>query len=190
MPTKRPLRILVLGMCLLVVLTVTGCRAAQKKPLSIRTPAPTKPSPMGTAPRTTPAPTTPTPTTPTGPLPTRREEVVKLQDKLAKEAEKVPGVKKAWVVLSGDIAMVGTELESNVSQGQGDAAGVKNDVMVRLRKADPRLTRVAVATDAGTVSKLRQVAEGMRTGKTTTTFTRDINDLVRKLVPGAGTTVK
>ncbi len=74
---------------------------------------------MGTTPRTTPA-----PTTPTGPLPTRTEEVVRLQDELAKEAEKVSGVKKAWVVISGGTALVGTELKTDMPRGsQGDAAG-------------------------------------------------------------------
>ncbi|MFY9188058.1 MAG: YhcN/YlaJ family sporulation lipoprotein [bacterium] len=180
MKTKNPLRILCLCFVLLVVIMLTGCRAAQRKPYSTRTPAPITPSPMGTTPRTTPA-----PMTPTGPLPTKTKEVADLQDKLAKEAEKVPGVNKAWVVLSGGTALVGTELKSDIPRGsQGDAAGIKNEVMMRLRKADTRLTGVAVTTDAGTVSKLRKVAEGMRAGKTTTTFTRDVNDLVTKLTPG------
>ena len=55
--------------------------------------------------------------TPTGPLPTKTKEVADLQDKLAKEAEKVPGVNKAWVVLSGGTALVGTELKSDIPRG-------------------------------------------------------------------------
>lgn len=180
MKLRYPTKILLLCLALLTILIVTGCRAAQRKPLSTKTPTPTTPSPMGTTPRTTPA-----PTTPTGPLPTRTEEVVRLQDELAKEAEKVSGVKKAWVVISGGTALVGTELKTDMPRGsQGDAAGVKNDVIMRIRRADSRLTGVAVATDAGTVSQLRKVVEGMRAGKPTTTFTRDVNDLVRKMTSG------
>jgi YhcN/YlaJ family sporulation lipoprotein len=170
-----------LTLCLVVSLTMLGCRAAQRKPQSLRTPTPTRPSPRDTAPRAT-----PTPMAPSGTLPTDRQEVVQLQDKLAKEAEAVPGVSRSWVVLSGSTAMVGTELKEDIPRGsQGDAAGVKNEVMTRLRRAEPRLTGVAVATDAGTVNQLRKVAEGMRTGKQTTTFSRDVNKLSLKLMPGA-----
>lgn len=180
MQTTRARRILFICISLLIVIAITGCRAAQKKPYSTKTPTPTTPAPRETTPKTTPV-----PMTQTKPLPTKTEEVAKLQDKLAKEAKKVPGVDDAWVVLSGKTALVGIQLDSDLPRGgQADAAGVKNDVRARVRQADSRLTGVAVATDAGTVSQLRKVAEGMRAGKPATTFSRDINDLVSKLASG------
>lgn len=178
----------ILSFCLLLIISVglVGCGMAQRKPFSTRMPAPTTPAPTETTPRTTPAPATPsTPSAPASPMPTGTKEVTNLQNKLAQEAEKVPGVNKAWVVLSGKTALVGAELERDVPRGgQGDAAGVKNEIMMRLRKADNRLTGVAVATDAGTVNQVRKVAEGMRANKPASTFSQDVDDLVRKLAPG------
>ncbi|MDK2927239.1 MAG: hypothetical protein PWR31_929 [Bacillota bacterium] len=117
-------------------------------------------------------------------MPTRPADIARLQDKLATEAEKVPGVKRAWVALSGTTALVGAELKSNVPRGQGDAAGLKNDIATRLRRAEPRLTGVAVATDAATITRVRRIAEGIRAGKPVNTFTRDLNDLMRRMAPG------
>ena len=58
------------------------------------------------------------------------------------------------MVLSGKTALVGAELNEDIPRGsQGDAAGVKNEIMMRLRQADTRLTSVVVATDAGTETK-------------------------------------
>ncbi|HKM38979.1 MAG TPA: YhcN/YlaJ family sporulation lipoprotein [bacterium] len=181
MGTKRPWKLLFLALALLVSLALASCRTAPRRPFSTRTPAPPTPTPLGqTRPKTTPA-----PTTPMGPLPTDTKAVADLQDKLAKEAEQVQGVNKAWVVVSGKTALVGTELKENFTGGsQGDATGIKDDIMTRLRKADTRITGVVVATDAGTVKQVRKVAEGMRAGKPATTFTRDVDSLVSRLSPG------
>lgn len=167
----------------LVVALLAGCRAPARKPLPSRTPAPTTPAPSRTAPSPTPAPKT-APAPARQPMPTRPADVARLQDKLAAEAEKVPGVRRAWVALTGTTALVGAELKSDVPRGQGDAAGLKNDIATRLRRAEPRLTGVAVATDAASVARIRKIAEGIRAGKPVSTFTRDLNDLMRKMAPG------
>lgn len=167
-------RLLASFLILLMVL-LGGCRAPQRKPLPPRTPASPSPAPMRTTPAPVPA---------RQPMPTRPADIARLQDKLAREAEQVPGVKRAWVTLSGTTALVGAELKSDIPRGQGDAAGLKNDIATRLRRAEPRLTGVAVATDAATISRVRTVAEGIRAGKPVTTFTRDLNDLMRRMAPG------
>ncbi|HHV57328.1 MAG TPA: YhcN/YlaJ family sporulation lipoprotein [Firmicutes bacterium] len=176
---NKQLRILLVSLLVFVVLAaLAGCRPPARKPLPPRTPAPTRPAPM----RTTPAPPAPAPAR--QPMPTRPADIARLQDKLATEAEKVPGVKRAWVALSGTTALVGAELKSDVPRGQGDAAGLKNDIATRLRRAEPRLTGVAVATDAATITRVRRIAEGIRAGKPVNTFTRDLNDLMRRMAPG------
>lgn len=176
---NKKLRVLFVSLLVLVVLVaLTGCRAPARKPLPPRTPAPTRPAPM----RMTPP--APAPAPARQPLPTRPADIARLQDKLATEAERVPGVKRVWVALSGSTALVGAELKSDVPRGQGDAAGLKNDIATRLRRAEPRLTGVAVATDAATIARVRRIAEGIRAGKPVNTFTRDLNDLMRRMAPG------
>ncbi|MDK2882687.1 MAG: hypothetical protein PWP58_1023 [Bacillota bacterium] len=167
----------------LVVALMAGCRAPARKPLP--SPAPNTPTPSENAPSPAPAPrTTPAPAPARQPMPTQPADVARLQDKLAAEAEKVPGVRRAWVALTGTTALVGVELKSDVPRGQGDAAGLKHDIATRLRQVEPRLTGVAVATDAASVARIRKIAEGMRAGKPVSTFTRDLNDLMRKMAPG------
>jgi len=117
-------------------------------------------------------------------MPTETKEVAALQDKLAREAASVAGVKRAWVALSGNTALVGVELESDAPRGQDDAAGLKNDISSRVRRADPRIKNVAVATDDATVARVRQIAEGVKEGKPVKTFTEDLNDLMKRMAPG------
>jgi len=180
---KRGKSFLVWLLVLLTMALLAGCRAPARKPLP--SPAPNTPTPSENAPSPAPTPrTTPAPAPARQPMPTQPADVARLQDKLAAEAEKVPGVRRAWVALTGTTALVGAELKSDVPRGQGDAAGVKNEIATRLRRAEPRLTGVAVATDAASVARIRKIAEGIRAGKPVSTFTRDLNDLMRKMAPG------
>ncbi|MGI6605021.1 MAG: YhcN/YlaJ family sporulation lipoprotein [Firmicutes bacterium] len=175
---KKTLACVLVGLLVLILAVVlTGCRTAQRKPLPDRTPQPERPTPIRTA---------PPPQGPNAnePMPTETKEVAALQDKLAREAASVAGVKRAWVALSGNTALVGVELESDAPRGQDDAAGLKNDISSRVRRADPRIKNVAVATDDATVARVRQIAEGVKEGKPVKTFTEDLNDLMKRMAPG------
>lgn len=160
---------------------VVGCKAPAKKP------EPTPPAPK--APRTTPAPKTAPRVTPVparkpaavSPMPTSSREMHKLATKLAGDAAKVPGVKKATVVLSGTVAYVGLDLKANVEAARTNT--IKKDVADKVKKADKRLTSVIVTSDVDTVTRIKKVATGIGQGKPVTSFAREITEIGRRIAP-------
>ncbi|RPF42995.1 YhcN/YlaJ family sporulation lipoprotein [Thermodesulfitimonas autotrophica] len=133
----------------------------------------------------TPSPATPTrPVTPAParkPLPTDPREMSRLASRLASEAARVPGVNKATVVLAGSTAYVGLDLKAGLEKGAVDR--VKRDVAARLKRAEPRLTRVMVTTDPDTYTRIRRVQEGIAKGKPLSAFTSELREINRRMTP-------
>lgn len=164
MKNFRPGRFLLLVTLLLIFAasTLSGCAA--RKPA----PAPSPPaSPEAPAARK--------------PLPTDPRESSRLATRLAREAASVPGVNKATVVLSGGTAYVGLDLKAGTEKSRTDA--IKRDVATRVRKAEPRLTRVMVTTDADTVTRLKRVASGLAAGKPISSFASEMREINRRMTP-------
>lgn len=114
-------------------------------------------------------------------MPTKSKDITNLADKLAKEAAKVNGVKKATVVLTGTNAYVGIDLNPNLSTTRVTA--VKKEVADKVKKADKRLTDVYVTSDVGIVTRIKDVANGIRAGKPVSTFVKQIDEIGRRIVP-------
>ena len=168
---KRLLAIL-LSVALFVTVGV-GCTPAKK-------PAPT-PVPTPTTPKVVPKPKAATPMKKTVGMPTTSAEMQKLATKLSDEAAKAPGVKKAAVALSGTDAYVGLDLKPGVTGKKTDT--VKKDVVNRVKKADKRLTNVYVSTDIDTVTRIKKVAQGIGKGKPLSSFTNELAEIGRRIVP-------
>ncbi len=163
-------RLLAVLLTLTLAFAVAGCKPA-KKPLP---PAPR------TAPKTAPQGKTPTASR----MPTSSAELHKLATKLAGDAKKVPGVKKATVVLSGNMAYVGLDLQAGVEAGKTNT--IKKDVADRVKKADKRLTSVYVSTNPDLVTRIKKVAEGVKKGKPISSLDREISEIGRRIVPKPG----
>jgi len=156
-------RVLFLVTLVFFVLGALGGCAARK-------PAPT-PSP----------PSAPEPSAARKPLPTDPREASRLAERLAREAAAVPGVNKATVVLSGSTAYVGLNLKAGTEAARTNA--IKRDVAGRVKKAEPRLTRVLVTTDADTVTRLNRVASGVAKGKPVSAFADEMREIDRRMTP-------
>ncbi|MHB1126047.1 MAG: YhcN/YlaJ family sporulation lipoprotein [Bacillota bacterium] len=153
-----------------LVLSVTiaaGCTEPARRPLP--------PTPM--KPRTSPF----TPAPSGKPIANTPAEAHRLAQTLAKEARKVPGVRKAIVVVSGDTAFVGLDLTNDVEAPQSDR--IKNEVATRLRKAEGRISTVMVATDPDTITRLNNIAAGIKNGKPVSSFTSQLAEIARRLTP-------
>ena len=162
---------LITGLVVLVALLimVSGCSVARK-------PA----SPGANAPdtRSAPAPTTPAPT---GSLPTTPAEVDRLAARLASEAQKVSGVKKATVVLSGNTVIVGLEIKPNIEEKQTTA--IKREVVRRIKEADKRIRTVEVTTNPNIITRIKRIAEGIGQGRPISAFGREVEEILRRVVP-------
>lgn len=162
----------VLALCLglfMLLPVIAGCTPA-KKPA----PAPAPRSAPKAVPRTMPR-------TNMNKMPTTPAEVNKLADKLAKEAAKVKGVKKATVVISGTNAYVGIDMAPNIEASKSNT--VKKEVAGRVKKADKRLTDVYVTSDVGVVTRIKKVAQGIAAGKPISSFANEIAEIGRRIVP-------
>ncbi|TDA68327.1 MAG: hypothetical protein D9V47_08755 [Clostridia bacterium] len=69
--------------------------------------------------------------------------------------------------------------------GAARTTGIKREVTDRLRRAEPRLSRVLVTTDADLTARIKKVAEGVKAGKPVSTFDREVTEIVRRLTPAA-----
>lgn len=159
---KRHLAVLaVLMAAVFVFLAVTGCAA-------LRRPAPPEQVP-GAPPGARQA------------LPTDPRESAQLADKLAKEAADTPRVNRATVVLAGTTVYLGLNIDDEVERERTEA--VKRDAGRRVQKAEPRIERVMVTTDVDTVTRLENIAEGIRRGEPVSAFTRELGEIDRRATP-------
>jgi YhcN/YlaJ family sporulation lipoprotein len=163
---------LITGLVVLVALLimVSGCSVARK-------PAPPGGTNMPNT-KSAPAPTTPAPTKS---LPTTPAEVDRLAARLADEAQKVSGVKKATVVLSGNTVIVGLEIKPNIEEKQTTA--IKKEVVRRIKEADKRIQTVEVTTNPNIITRIKKVAEGIGQGRPISAFGREVEEILRRVVP-------
>lgn len=102
-------------------------------------------------------------------------------ENLAKEATKVKGVKKAAIVISGNIAYVGIDLQPNIKRQDTEAA--KEAVADRVENTDKRITRAYVTSDVGLVTRIRRVADGIADGKPISSFADEIREIGERIAP-------
>jgi len=154
---------LTLSVCLAGAVFMSGCAPARKPvPTPAPTPAPTK--------KITPAPTTKANTK---------------ADMIAREVDEVPGVKKATVVLSGNTAYIGLDLDANVEKGKTNA--IKKTAMDKAKAADPAIKTVYCSSDADTVTRLKKIYQGVTSGTPVSNFARELSEIGRRITPKATT---
>lgn len=125
----------------------------------------------------------PTKTTPSTPTPARK--VVRttpeqqIADRVTREAAKVSGVRKAIAVVSGKTAYIGLDL--NV-KGTRDKE-VKKEVARRVKTAEPGLATVHVTSDPDLVTRLRNIADGIKKGKPVSGFSSELAEIGRRIKP-------
>ncbi|WP_422444993.1 YhcN/YlaJ family sporulation lipoprotein [Thermoanaerobacterium sp. DL9XJH110] len=151
----------ILIMITVFALTTGGCAVSRR-------PAP-KPAPPSRIVRRTPA---------KKPAPSPANA---LASKLSNAAAKVEGVKSATVVVSGSTAFVGLEIKPGVEAKKTNE--IKTKVADAVKRADTRIKAVNVTTDPNLVTRLKKIAEGIRAGKPISSFTRELTEITRRMVP-------
>jgi len=160
-----------------------GC-TVQRKPVPTPPPGGIAPAPAPTpGPAATPAPApsppgtivTPGPVTP-APADGNREA-----QRMATLVARIRDVRSATVVLSGNTANVGLDIAGNVTGARTNA--IKREAANVIRREDPRITTVYVATDADTVSRIRRVADGIARGTPVSGFVNELAEIQRRITP-------
>jgi YhcN/YlaJ family sporulation lipoprotein len=114
-------------------------------------------------------------------LPTDPRESAQLADRLARVAAETPGVNRATVVLVGTTAYLGLNLEAEMDEEQTETT--KRKAAKRIKDEEPRIERVMVVTDVDTLTRLENMAEGVRRGKPVSAFTDELAEINRRASP-------
>lgn len=156
----------ILGGLLLTIFLITGSLLGGCTPT--RKPAPPRVTRQAPRPARKPAPTTPS-------------EARLMADKVAREVAKVPGVQRTTVVISGKTAFIGLDLKANVEKTRTTA--IKNEVVRRVKTAEPSLTTINVTSDPDLVARLRRISEGIKKGKPVSSFASELAEIDRRITP-------
>lgn len=113
-------------------------------------------------------------------IPTRTNANAKA-DKIAREVDKVAGVKKCTVVVSGRTAYLGIDLAANIDKSKTKA--VENAATTKCKKADSTIKTVLVTSDVDTVIRLKKIYNGITVGKPISSFTRELGEIGRRISP-------
>jgi len=151
----------------IILVLAAGCTTARK-------PAPTTPIEKG--------PSVTSPSTGSA-LPTKPAEMHSLALKIARNVEKVPGVRKASVVLTGRTCILGLDIKPGVEGSKTDR--IKNEAAKKARMVDNRVTTVRVTTDVGLVTRIKRISEGISKGTLQRSFTAETGEILRRITPAA-----
>lgn len=102
-------------------------------------------------------------------------------DDLERTVEQVKGVKDATVVISGNTAYVGLDLDNNTNTVNN--TNIKNTVTQQIRASNTNINTVYVSTETGFMDRLRDVGTGIRGGRPISGFTTELRDMVRRINP-------
>jgi len=140
-------------------LVLAGCSSAKK---------PVTPTPQTTkkTENTTPAPTT-----------TNAQQVAK---RCAAEANKVSGVNEATAVITGKTMYIGLDLNNNLSKSKVEE--VEKTVLNRVKEMEPSY-KIMVSSDADTVTRIKNVAQGVVQGKPISSFSKELQEIDSRITP-------
>ncbi|GAB4263055.1 YhcN/YlaJ family sporulation lipoprotein [Thermincola ferriacetica] len=147
----------------MLAFSVFGGCTAQRKPL---------PPDANRAPSPTPAPGPTAPKTP--------EETRDAVNDLETKADTVPGVKKAYVVVVGNVALVGLNIQGAKQEKGTDTIKAK---VTRVVEADRRIVKAYVTADPDMLARIREISAGVRQGKPITEFLDEISEMINRLAP-------
>ena len=114
-------------------------------------------------------------------IPGRLTDVQARAERIAEACDQVPGVEDATVVISGDTCYVGLDVEGNLDEGETES--VERACLNRALATDPTVDRCVVASDADTVSRLRNIYQGLRRGTPISTFGNELEEITRRIQP-------
>ncbi|MEG6522256.1 YhcN/YlaJ family sporulation lipoprotein [Desulfotomaculum sp. 1211_IL3151] len=163
-------KILVLPATLLLgtALLFGGCTPA-KKPIEPTQPAPT-------------APTNPTnPANPANPNNNQNQNYPReVADRVVDKANGVEGVRGSTAIIAGSNIYLGLDLNANLEKNR--SAEVERRVLDQVKNAAPNYT-VMVSSDVDTVTRIRNVAQGITQGRPISSFTNEIEDIGNRIQP-------
>lgn len=154
MKSSRKLMIVIMVFLFSATMLLAGCNTAKK-------------------------PVTPTPQT-TKDTNITTSNAKQVANQCAAEANKVSGVNKATAVVSGKTIYIGLDMNANLEKSK--SAEIERTVLNRIKELHPGYT-VMVTSDADTVTRIKNVAEGVAQGKPISSFSKELQDIDTRITP-------
>ncbi|MHA0855825.1 YhcN/YlaJ family sporulation lipoprotein [Paenibacillus sp. CMAA1364] len=110
------------------------------------------------------------------------EKTKDLSDKnhLEALAERVSGVKKAHCVIMGNTAIVGIDVDGDLTRSR--VGTIKYSVAEALRK-DPRGMQSLVTADMDISHRIAEIGKHIREGRPVSGFTSELADIIGRIIP-------
>jgi YhcN/YlaJ family sporulation lipoprotein len=100
---------------------------------------------------------------------------------IAQVVNRVPGVERSYVLVSGNTALVGVDLKADIGGSRIDS--IKYSVKEAAEKSTPTGMRAIVSADVDTVTRIRELVAGTRQGKPISSLGDEIADIISRLLP-------
>lgn len=97
---------------------------------------------------------------------------------LSKIAEKVDGVRKAYTVILGNVAMVGIDIDNTANSDRTEK--LEKEVKNKIER-DSRVVKAYVSTDFAIISRIRKIADDVEKGRPITNYLDEIRDIIKKI---------
>lgn len=162
MKLSGKLTLILLSLLIASLLIIGGCSTTAKKPYQQDPASP--PGPAKTNVKT----------------PAADNNYRQMANRVDTAADKVNGVSDATVVVSGKMIYVGLDLDANL--GLMTSTDVEKAVTNKIKNMEPNYT-VYVASDADTVTRIKNVAEGITQGKPLSSFENELKNIGNRIKP-------
>lgn len=106
-----------------------------------------------------------------------------LSRRIAEIATDVDGVDNATVVVTGDTAYVGIDMDKDLENEDTDR--LKERVGDRIKDRVDSIDRVYVSADVDTVERLREIGRDIRGGRPISGFLNELTEMFRRPMPRA-----
>lgn len=162
---KKGLAGLVALIILLSILTLTGCGVERR-------PGPTQPTPA-------PAPAPyPAPLEDNNMMDNQKSQII------AQKIGNLDSVNSATVVLANGSAWVGIDMKASTTTPTMTDE-IKNQVTQLVKTEDQSIQTVYVTADADTVTRLKNIAQGLASGRPVSGFVQELGEIGRRITPSA-----
>jgi YhcN/YlaJ family sporulation lipoprotein len=109
-----------------------------------------------------------------------RKSAKQMADFIAQSVNRIPGVERSAVVVTGNTAIVGLDLKSTISGSRIDTIKY---AAKETAEGSTNGMRAVVTADVDTVTRLRELMAGARQGRPIDSFGDEIADIISRLIP-------
>lgn len=103
--------------------------------------------------------------------------------RIIREVENIRDVRNATVVITDRTALVGVDLTSG-TKGELNRE-IKREIEDAVKRADRDITKVSVSADPDIFKRIDNIARDIGTGRPLSGFGREIEEIIRRITPGA-----